>query len=376
MVKIAIVAGEASGDLVASQLMLEINQIFNNVLYIGVGGPMMKKNGLNSFFDYKILGIHGYTEALKNIVKLFISRNNLIKYLINEKPDIYIGIDAPDFNFFIEKTLKKNNIKVFHYISPSVWAWRKKRIHSMKNYMDHLFLVFPHEIKIFKSIKMPSTYVGHPLASIIPLRPSALVSKKKIGIQGKNFVISILPGSRSSEVKWHLDIMLRSAIIIQSKLKNILFVIPCNNKENFEKIKSGIRKHGSLNIKPIIGHSHDAINASDFVIVASGTATLESALFKKPMLIIYKTSWWSWQILRRMKLIPWIGLPNILLNKLISPELIQDRANPEEIANEALKIINDKHYKKLIKKEFIGLHKSLRRNTSILILDVLREYIK
>jgi len=376
MVKIAIVAGEASGDLIASQLMIEINQTFKNVAYIGVGGPMMKKNGLNSFFDYKILGIHGYAEAIKNIVKLLISRNNLIKYLINEKPDIYIGIDAPDFNFFIEKTLKKNNVKVFHYISPSVWAWRKKRIHSMKNYMNHLFLVFPHEKKIFRSIKMPSTYVGHPLASIIPLRPSSLVSKKKIGIRGKNFVISILPGSRSSEVKWHLDIMLRSAIIIQSKLKNILFVIPCNNKENFEKIKSGIRKHGSLNIKPIIGHSHDAINASDFVIVASGTATLESALFKKPMLIIYKTSWWSWQILRRMKLIPWIGLPNILLNKLISPELIQDRANPEEIANEALKIINDKHYKKLIKKEFIGLHKSLRRNTSILILDVLREYIK
>jgi len=375
MAKIAIVAGEPSGDLIASQLMLEINQKFKTIEYVGVGGPMMQKNGLNSFFDYKVLGIHGYIDAIKNIVKLLILRRNLIKYLIDQKPDIYIGIDAPDFNFFIEKTLKKNKVKVFHYVSPSVWAWRKSRIYLMKSYMNHLFLVFPHEIKIFKSIRLPSTYVGHPLAKIIPLKPNSLLSKKRIGIRGTNFVISILPGSRSSEVKFHLDIMLSSAVIIQNKIENILFVIPCNSKENFIKINNSILKHKQLNIKPIIGHSHDVINASDFVIVASGTATLEAALFKKPMLIIYKTSWWSWQILRRMKIIPWIGLPNILLNKLISPELIQRKVNPEEIANVAMKIINNKKYKTLIINEFTELHKSLRRNTSALIIDVLKKYI-
>jgi len=375
MAKIALVAGEPSGDLIASELMLEINQKFKNIEYVGVGGPMMQKNGLNSFFDYKVLGIHGYIDAIKNIVKLFILRRNLIKYLIDQKPDIYIGIDAPDFNFFIEKTLKKNKVKVFHYVSPSVWAWRKSRIYLMKSYMNHLFLVFPHEIKIFKSIRLPSTYVGHPLARIIPLKPNSFLSKKRIGIRGTNFVISILPGSRSSEVKFHLDIILSSALIIQNKMENVLFVIPCNNKENFIKINSSILKHKQLNIKPIIGHSHDAINASDFVIVASGTATLEAALFKKPMLIIYKTSWWSWQILRGMKIIPWIGLPNILLNKLISPELIQSKVNPEEIANAAMKIINDKKYKTLIINEFTRLHKSLRRNTSALIIDVLKKYI-
>ena len=375
MTKIALVAGEPSGDLIASELMLEINQKFKNIEYVGVGGPMMKKNGLNSFFDYKVLAIHGYIDAIKNIVKLLILRRNLIKYLIDQKPDIYIGIDAPDFNFFIEKTLKKNKVKVFHYVSPSVWAWRKSRIYLMKSYMNHLFLVFPHEIKIFKSIRLPSTYVGHPLAKIIPLKPNSLLSKKRIGIRGTNFVISILPGSRSSEVKFHLDIMLSSAVIIQNKIENILFVIPCNSKENFIKINNSILKHKQLNIKPIIGHSHDVINASDFVIVASGTATLEAALFKKPMLIIYKTSWWSWQILRRMKIIPWIGLPNILLNKLISPELIQRKVNPEEIANVAMKIINNKKYKTLIINEFTELHKSLRRNTSALIIDVLKKYI-
>jgi|TARA_B110000971_G_scaffold206241_1_gene229340 lipid-A-disaccharide synthase len=376
MAKVAIVAGEASGDLIASQLMLEINQKFKNIEYVGVGGPMMQKYGLNSFFDYKILSIHGYADAIRNIVKLFVSRNNLIKYLISEEPDIYIGIDAPDFNFYIEKTLKKKKVKVFHYVSPSVWAWRKKRMYSMKEYMNHLFLVFPHEVKIFKSIRMPSTYVGHPLASIIPLRPNSLLSKKRIGIRKGNLVISILPGSRVSEVKWHLDIMLSSAEIIQKKLKNVLFIIPCNNKENFNKVNKSILNHNSLNIQPIIGHSHDVINASDLVIVASGTATLETALFKKPMLIIYKSSWLSWQILSRMKLIPWIGLPNILLNKLVSPELLQEKANPKEIASEALMIINNKHYKKFIKTEFTELHKSLKRNTSTLILGVIKKYIK
>ncbi|MDG2252025.1 MAG: lipid-A-disaccharide synthase [Methylophilaceae bacterium] len=375
MTKIALVAGEPSGDLIASQLMLEINKKFKNIEYVGIGGPMMHKNGLISFFDYKILGIHGYIDAIKNIFKLLILRRNLIKYLLDQKPDIYIGIDAPDFNFYIEKTLKKNKVMVFHYVSPSVWAWRKNRIYSMKSYMNHLFLVFPHEIKIFKSIKLPSTYVGHPLAKIIPLKPNSLLSKKKVGVPETSFIISILPGSRSSEVKSHLDIMLSSAMIIQNKMKNVLFLIPCNNKENFEKINNSIFRHNALNIRTIIGHSHDVINASDFVIVASGTATLETALYKKPMLIIYKTSWWSWQILRRMKLIPWIGLPNILLNKLISPELVQKRVNSEEIANEALKIINNKKYKASIIKEFIELHKSLRRNTSTLILDVLKKYI-
>jgi len=355
---------------------MEINKRFKSIEYVGVGGPMMKVNGLNSFFNYKILAVHGYAEAIKNIFKLLNSRNKLIKYLVKEKPDVYIGIDAPDFNFFIEKTLKKNKIKVFHYISPSVWAWRKKRMYSMKEYMNHLFLVFPHEVKIFKSIRMPSTYVGHPLASIIPLRPNSLLSKKRIGIRKGNLVISILPGSRVSEVKWHLDIMLSSAEIIQKKLKNVLFIIPCNNKENFNKVNKSIFNHNSLNIQPIIGHSHDVINASDLVIVASGTATLETALFKKPMLIIYKSSWLSWQILSRMKLIPWIGLPNILLNKLVSPELLQEKANPKEIASEALMIINNKHYKKFIKTEFTELHKSLKRNTSTLILGVIKKYIK
>ena len=289
---------------------------------------------------------------LNNVIKTKIDGDTVIGEVelitFNEEPDIYIGIDAPDFNFFIEKTLKNNKIKVFHYVSPSVWAWRKKRMHLMKNYMHHLFLVFPHEVKIFNSINLPSTYVGHPLASLIPLRPNSLLSKKRIGIRDGSFVISILPGSRSSEVKWHLDVMLSSAEIIQRKIKNVLFVIPCNNKENFDKINTSIRNHSSLNIKPIIGHSHDAINASNIVIVASGTATLETALFKKPMVIIYRTSWLSWQILSRMKIIPWIGLPNILLNKLISPELLQKRANPEEIANEALKIINELSFIELL----------------------------
>ena len=376
MPKIAIVAGEASGDLIASQLMQKINQQIKDVEYIGVGGPLMKKNGLNSFFNYNILGVHGYIDVLRNIVSLLKARRSLIQYFINERPSIFIGIDAPDFNFKIEKVLKNNNIKVFHYVAPSVWAWRKNRIHSMKSFMHHLFLVFPHELKIFKSVRMPCTYVGHPLARIIPLKPMLSLSRAKLDVKGSDLVISILPGSRVSEVKWHLDIMLETASIIEKDFDNILFLIPCNNQENFNKIRVTVNQYQALNVKLIIGHSHDVINAADLVIVASGTATLEAALFKKPMLIIYKTSWWSWQILSRLKLIPWIGLPNILLNKSISPEFVQNGAIPKEIAKEALKIINDKPYKALIKKEFNALHRSLYLNTSKLILDVIKKHLK
>jgi len=375
--KIAIVAGEASGDLIAAQLMLNINRNIKNVQYIGVGGPMMKKNGLSSFFDYKVLGVNGYIEVLKNLFVLLRRRRSLIKYLLNEKPDIFIGIDAPDFNFKIEKTLKENNIKVVHYVAPSVWAWRKKRIRSIKSFMNHLFLVFPHEIKIFKSVNMPATYVGHPLATIIPYNSKPSVSRKKLNIEENSLVIAILPGSRLGEIRWHLDTMLEAAVLIQKELDSVLFVIPCNNKDSLKIIDYKLKHYKQvLNIKTVIGHSHDVINSANIVIVASGTASLESALFKKPMLIIFKTSWLSFQILSRMKLIPWIGLPNILLNKLISPEFVQNDAIPSKISKEAIRIINDKSYKNFITKEFNALHKSLRLDTSGLIFNVIKKYLR
>ena len=376
MPKVAILAGEPSGDMIACQLMSELNKRYKNIEYIGIGGPLMSKYGLKSYFDYSHLSIRGYFEAIKNLPKLLKLRYSLINYLLQQKPDIFIGIDAPDFNFAIEKKLKANKIPTFHYVAPSVWAWRKNRIYKMKDCMNHLFSIFPHEKKIFKKIKLPITYVGHPLASKIPLNPNKQKAKKIIGIDSKGTIISLLPGSRRGEVRWHFDIMLKAALLINKKLQSCFFLVPVNNKLNYEYLLKKIKQYSLTNIKVIFGHSHEVLSSSDISILVSGTASLEAALFKKPMIIIYRMSWLSWFLLKRMHLISYIGLPNILLDKFAVPELIQKNAQPNNIACRVLELLSDKKYLKELKDDFTKLHTELKRDTSSLIINQIQRYLK
>ena len=376
MPKVAILAGEPSGDMIASQLMSEINKRYNNIEYIGIGGPLMAKYGLKSYFDYSHLTVRGYFEVIKKLPKLLKLRYSLINYLLQQKPDIFIGIDAPDFNFAIEKKLKANKIPTFHYVAPSVWAWRKNRIYKMKDCMNHLFSVFPHEAVIFKKIKLPVTYVGHPLASKIPLNLNKQKAKKIIGIDLDGTIIALLPGSRRGEVRWHIDIMLKAALLMNKKLKNCFFLVPVNNKFNYEYLIKKIKQHGITNIKVIFGHSHEVLSCSDISILASGTASLEAALFKKPMIIIYRMSWLSWFLLKRMHLISYVGLPNILLKKFAVPELIQNNAQPNNIADKAIELLSDRKYLKELKNDFTKLHKELKRDTSLLIINQIQRYLK
>ena len=376
MPKVAILAGEPSGDMIASQLMSEINKRYNNIEYIGIGGPLMSKYGLKSYFDYSHLTVRGYFEVIKNLPKLLKFRYSLINYLLQQEPDIFIGIDAPDFNFAIEKKLKANKIPTFHYVAPSVWAWRKNRIYKMKDCMNHLFSVFPHEAKIFKNIELPVTYVGHPLASKIPLNSNKQKAKKIIGIDLDGIIIALLPGSRKSEVRWHIDVMLKAALLMNKKLKNCFFLVPVNNKFNYDYSLKKIKQYGITNIKVIFGHSHEVLSCSDISILASGTASLEAALFKKPMIIIYRMSWLSWFLLKRMHLISYIGLPNILLDKFVVPELIQKNAQPKNIAYKVLELLSDKKYLKELKIDFTKLHKNLKRDTSLLIIKQIHRYLK
>ena len=376
MPKVAILAGEPSGDMIASQLMSELNKRYKNIEYIGIGGPLMSKYGLRSYFDYSHLGVRGYFEVIKKLPKLFKFRHSLVNYLLQQKPDIFIGIDAPDFNFAIEKKLKANKIPTFHYVAPSVWAWRKNRIYKMRDCMNHLFSIFPHEEVIFKKIKLPITYVGHPLASKIPLNPNKQKAKKVIGIDSKGTIISLLPGSRGGEVKWHFDIMLKAALLINKKLQNCFFLVPVNNKLNYDYLLRKVNQYGIVNIKVIFGHSHEVLSCSDISILASGTASLEAALFKKPMIIIYRMSWLSWFVLKRMHLISYIGLPNILLDKFAVPELIQNNAQPDNIASKVLELLSDKKYLNELKNDFTKLHKKLKRDTSSLIINQIQRYLK
>ena len=383
MPKIAILAGEVSGDLIGGQLMKYLNSRIKNLEFIGVGGPTMKKNGLNSYFDYSELSVHGYIDALKKIFRLLSLRNNIINYFLHQKPDIFIGIDAPDFNFLIEKELKSNHIPTFHYVAPSVWAWRKGRLDTIKDNIDHLFSVFPHEPKIFRNAKVPVTFVGHPLANKIPLNPSMKMARDLLNLDAHKKIIALLPGSRSSEVRYHLDLMINTAILINInfislKQKAPDFIIPLNSKDNYIYVTQCLNSYSNKidNIRLVYGHSHDVICSSNLIIAVSGTATLEAALFKKPMIIVYKTSTLSWLIFKSMLLIPYIGLPNILLKKFVVPEFLQKKASPENISKKAISILADKKLQNGLKSMFRVLHIKLKKNSSEIIYKQIIKYIK
>ena len=383
MPKIAILAGEASGDLIGSHLMSYLNSKIKNIEFIGVGGPEMSKHGLISYFDYREISVHGYFDALKNIFRLLSLRSKVINYLLKEQPNIFIGIDAPDFNFGVERRLKLNNIPTFHYVAPSVWAWRKGRVFDIKKNVNHLFAVFPHEPKIFQKAKVPVTFVGHPLANNIPLNPRVSKGRERLHLDKGKIIIALLPGSRSSEIKYHLELMINTAILINKeltwrKLNQAEFLIPINSKDNHTNMSNMLNSYSNKinSIKLIIGHSHDAICSSNLVIAVSGTATLEAALYKKPMVIVYKTSLLSYLILKKMMLIPYVGLPNILLKKLVVPEFLQNKATPENISNKAVEILTDKKLQKFLNTKFKQLHISLKKNSSQLIYKIIIKYLK
>jgi len=383
MPKIAILAGEASGDLIGSHLMSYLNSKIKNIEFIGVGGPEMSKNGLISYFDYREISVHGYFDALKKIFRLFSLRRKVVDYLLKEQPDIFIGIDAPDFNFGIERKLKFKNIPTFHYVAPSVWAWRQGRVFDIKENVDHLFAVFPHEPKIFQKAKVPITFVGHPLANQIPLNPNVNKGRERLHLDKGKTIIALLPGSRSSEIKYHLELMIDTAILINKeltwrKLKRAEFLIPINSKDNYNKMANTLDTYNNKikSIKLIIGHSHDTICSANMVIAVSGTATLEAALYKKPMIIVYKTSSLSYLLLKKMLLIPYIGLPNILLNRFVVPEFIQNKATPTNVSNKAVEILTDKKLQKNLNTKFKQLHINLKKNSSELIYKKIIKYLK
>ena len=376
MAKIAILAGEPSGDLIAGQLMAYINSKEKNVEFIGVGGPSMKQQGLKSFFDYSNLSLYGVFQVIPNIPKLVFLRYKLIKYLKNEKPDIFIGVDAPDFNFYIEKKLKQSDIPTFHYVAPSVWAWRPKRVYKIKKTTDHILSIFPHEKPLFEKVGIQTTFVGHPLANKIPLKSNMYKYRKLLKINRKELVIALLPGSRMGELRAHADILLETAQNLLEVYPNAKFLIPVNNDTNMSFIEARVKNNPTKNLKLIKGRVDEILSSSNIVIAASGTASLQIALHKKPMIIIYKGSWISYFVWKMVRLIPHVSLPNILLNENIVPEMLQHRATPTLLSKKACEIIKDKRYLKKIESKFYKLHKDLKKNTSSLVFKIIKPYLK
>jgi lipid-A-disaccharide synthase len=365
MVRIGIVAGEASGDLLGSHLIQALKLKRSDIEFVGIAGPKMMSEGAQSLFPIERLSVRGYVEVIRHLFGLLRLRRQLLNHLLSNRIDLFIGVDAPDFNFWLEKKLKNKGIKTIHYVSPSVWAWRKKRIKKIKNAVSHMLALFPFEPALYKNAGIPVTYVGHPLADILPMEPDTLGARESLKLKSTALVIAMLPGSRQSEVQQHAELFVKTAKLIYADYPNAVFLVPLITRETRQLFELAIfHANEILPIQILFGHAHDAIEAADVVIVASGTATLEAALLKKPMVITYRMSKISWQILKRMRLQPYVGLPNILAEKFVVPELLQDDSTSEKLAEATIKLIADTGQISEIKAEFTKIHQSLKQNTA------------
>lgn len=358
---IALVAGEASGDILGAGLMASLKQRHPNVQFIGVGGPKMEAEGLVSMFPMERLSIMGLVEVLGRLPELIKRRAKLIKDIIAAKPDVFIGIDAPDFNLGIELKLREAGIKTIHYVSPSVWAWKQKRIFKIKKACDLVLTLFPFEAKFYEKHDVPVCFVGHPLANTIPLEVDRVAAKIKLGILQDNKVVALMPGSRGGEVSRLAPVFLKTADIILEHYPNTKFVIPCANQQRKEQIEELLISH-KLPITLLDGQSHEALAACDVVLIASGTATLEALLYERPMVVAYKLASLTYWIAKRLVKTPYVSLPNILAGRLLVPEMIQDKAEPDKLFAELQPLLEGKTKEQT--DSFKAIHLTLRQNAS------------
>jgi len=375
---IGIVAGEASGDLLGSHLMAALKQALPEVRFVGVGGSKMQAEGLEVLFPMEKLAVRGYVEVLRHYREIVGIRSSLKKYYLSNRPDLFIAVDAPDFNLDLELVLKKRGIPAVHFVSPSIWAWRGERIHKIKRAVSHMLALFPHEIELYRQAGVPVDFVGHPLADMLPEQPSRDEIRETMRIPANSRVFAFLPGSRQSEVSQLASIYIETAKLILQKLPEARFLVPLISRETrgiFEQSMYDCHAR-DLPITLLFGHAHDAMIAADGVLVASGTATLEAALLKRPMVITYRMPELSWWLMKRKSYQPYFGLPNILCGRFVVPELIQQDATPENLAQALLNLLSDRNALAEIDQTFEGLRRSLRQNTAQKAARVILQYLK
>lgn len=374
---ISMVAGETSGDMLAARLLSGLRPRLPDSLMHGIGGPRMAEQGFVNDWPMDKLAVRGLFEVLMHYREISGIRKNLKQQLLAEKPDVFIGVDAPDFNLDLEIQLKQAGIPTVHYIGPSIWAWRGGRIKKIAEAVSHMLVIFPFEEQIYREAGIPVTYVGHPLAQVIPMEIDTAAAREELGLDPRFKVVAILPGSRVSEIKYNTEAFIGAAKILIQRDPNLQIVVPmAGNKQRsyYIKLVVAARLEG-VPVLLIDGRSHTAIAAADAVLVASGTASLEVALFKKPMVIAYKMMEASWQILKHMGYQPWVGLPNILEKEFVVPEFLQSAATPEAMADAIWQQLNDDNMQKNLKDRFTAMHHSLLRDTANIsaqaVLDVI-----
>jgi lipid-A-disaccharide synthase len=379
--QVAMVAGETSGDLLAGLLLDGMVQRWSDLSTMGIGGPSMCHRGFEAWWPHEKLAVHGFGwDVLLRYHEIVGIRKQLKSRLLLQRPDLFIGVDAPDFNLDLEHDLRINGIKTIHFVCPSVWAWRAHRIEKLKRSCDHVLCIFPFEPTLLAQHGISASYVGHPLANVIPIHCDRSAARARLGLQAEDTVVAILPGSRRSEIA-HLCLrFFHAAALIQKALPATKFIVPVipSLKSEVQAIAraSGMDPY----IQLVDGQSHSVLAACDVTLIASGTATLEAALFKRPMVIAYHMSSLSWQIMKRKRLQAWVGLPNILCQEFVVPELLQEAATPQALAQEVLNWLTDLSSGsariRKIEHRFGLLHQELQRNTAELASDAITKILQ
>jgi lipid-A-disaccharide synthase len=374
--RFALVAGETSGDLLAGLLLGGMRQRWPNHRSYGIGGARMAEHGFEAWWPSDRLAVRGYIEVLRHYRGIVSIRNQLRERLLGpERPDLFIGVDAPDFNLDLEAELKRRGIRTMHFVCPSVWAWRPERMAKIRHSADHVLCIFPFEPALLAQHGITSTYVGHPLADVIPMQPDRAAARAALGLPADGEVVAVLPGSRSSELQYLGQRFFDAAARILAARPAIRFVVPA--VPALQRRIADLAQASCLgtSVQVLAGQSHTALAACDVTLIASGTATLEAALFKRPMVIAYNMNALSWQIMRRQQLQPWVGLPNILCQDFVVPELLQAAATPKAMAQAVLDWLDSPEKITALQQRFETLHHTLRCNTAQQATDAIEKIL-
>lgn len=371
-------AGEASGDFLASLVLPELARRMDGGPQFGIGGHKMVEAGLTPWYDSSKLAVRGYTEVIKKLPELLLLRRRMISRVLQADPRVFIGVDAPDFNLGIEVKLREKKMPTVHFVSPSIWAWRPERIHTIAKAVDHMLLIFPFEEDIYRQAGVPATYIGHPLAGIIPMQPDAEAARAALAIDTKGEpLFAVLPGSRVDEVSGCAPIFFQACERVVERLGCGRFVLPAVDAARRAQIETVVAKYPKLaeRMTVVTGNSHRVLESADAVLVASGTATLETALFKKPMVVGYTTPGISAMLIRKKGLIPYVSLPNILAGRVIVPEFLHYYCTPDALACSLIDQLKESRRASL-KDQFEQMHHSLLRPTAQLACDAIESVMR
>lgn len=363
-IRIGMVAGEPSGDVLAAGMVAELKRQYPDAIIEGIGGPSMQAEGFKSLFDMETLSVMGLVEVLKHLPAILGVKKQLLAHFEKHPPDIFVGIDAPDFNLRIEKTLKARGIKTVHYVSPTIWAWREKRIHNIAKSVNRVLGLFPFEQKVYDKYQVPYTFVGHTMADSIDIVPNQTEAREALGLVADKPVLAVLPGSRRGEVDTLLPVFLETIEKIHATRPDIQFVVPAANEHRLQQIEAILsasgHAHTPLPVSVTQGTAREAMIASDVILLASGTATLEAMLCKRPMVAAYKLSPLTYKIMQRLYKAPFFTLPNLLANEAIIPELLQDEVNADNMSKQLLDLFEQDN--SALISRFTALHHTLKCN--------------